>query len=62
MDKYHVGFFIEIREGTYLTENIKYDVYHICRSDNGKVVAFVCDYVLAWKIVDSLNELTNPDE
>ena len=55
MDKHHVGFFTEIREGSHIGSYVKYDVYHICSSNNGKVVAFVCDYALACKIVDLLN-------
>jgi len=57
IETYHVGFFNQVHDKPLYSYDAKYtDVYDICRSDNGKVIAFATSKNEAVNIVNALNE------
>jgi len=57
--KYHLGFYNKIHEQPLYCFNTKYiDVWDICQSNNGKIIAFATTQDDAIKIVQALNGVT----
>jgi hypothetical protein len=57
-DKYHVGFHNKVKA---LDTDVEYDVFHVCKSSNGKVIAFAVSSDYANLIVESLNQRTDSE-